>query len=88
MSAPSVAPASGSSDPRQKRGRASILGRILLIIVGLLLVAFIGIQLIPVQRTNPPVTTQLKWDSPQTEALSRRACMDCHSNETVWPSPI
>jgi cytochrome c551/c552 len=59
--------------------------RILLIIIGLLLLAFIGIQFIPVKRTNPLVTTQLKWDSPQTQALARRACMDCHSNETVWP---
>jgi hypothetical protein len=45
---------------------------------------FIGIQFIPVNRTNPPATTQLKWDSPQTQALARRACMDCHSDETRW----
>ncbi len=43
---------------------------------------FLGIQFIPVNQTNPPVTTQLKWDSPQVQALARRACMDCHSNET------
>jgi len=41
--------------------------------------------LIPVERTNPPVVTQVKWDSPQTEALFKRACADCHSNGTVWP---
>jgi hypothetical protein len=57
----------------------------MVIVAGLLVVIFIGLQLIPVNRTNPPVTTQLKWDSPQTKALARRACMDCHSNETVWP---
>jgi len=56
----------------------------LLIVVGVLLVLFIGIQFIPVNRTNPLVTTQLKWDSPQTQALARRACMDCHSDETRW----
>ena len=25
------------------------------------------------------------WDSPQTRALAKRACFDCHSNATVWP---
>jgi len=38
-----------------------------------------------VNRENPPVVTQVQWDSPQTEALFRRSCADCHSNETVWP---
>lgn len=56
-----------------------------LVVVAIVLVFFIGIQFIPVQRTNPPVLTQLDWDSAQTEALARRACMDCHSNETKWP---
>ena len=43
------------------------------------------IQLIPVNHTNPPVVTQMKWDTPETAALFKRACADCHSNETVWP---
>jgi len=43
------------------------------------------IQLIPVNRTNPPVVTHVKWDSPQTQTLFQRACADCHSNETTWP---
>lgn len=43
------------------------------------------IQFIPVERTNPPVTTQVTWDSPQTQGLFQRACADCHSNETTWP---
>jgi hypothetical protein len=54
-------------------------------IIGLGLLAFIAIQLVPVSRTNPPIKSQPKWDSPQTEALARRACFDCHSNETKWP---
>jgi hypothetical protein len=61
-----------------------VLRRILFAIVGLVVVAFVAIQLIPVNRTNSPITTPIKWDSPQTEALARRACMDCHSNETTW----
>jgi hypothetical protein len=53
----------------------------LVVVLGLL------IQLVPYGRdhTNPPVISQPKWDSPQTLALARRACFDCHSNETVWP---
>ena len=45
------------------------------------------IQLIPYGRAhdNPPVTQAVRWDSPRTEELARRACYDCHSNETDWP---
>jgi len=49
-------------------------------VVGLL------IQLIPLpgRNNNPPVVSEPNWDSPQTRALAKRACFDCHSNETVW----
>ena len=52
-------------------------------IVALLLV----IQLIPFgrQHTNPPITQEPPWDSPQTRELVSQACFDCHSNETKWP---
>ncbi len=45
------------------------------------------IQLVPFghQHTNPPVIQEPAWDSPQTRDLARRACFDCHSNETDWP---
>lgn len=46
---------------------------------------FVVIQLVPVSRTNPPVTQTIAWDSEQTQTLAARACMDCHSNETKWP---
>ena len=57
------------------------------IVVAFLVVVFAGIQFVPYghNHINPPVTQGPKWDSPQTEALMRTACMDCHSNETVWP---
>jgi hypothetical protein len=44
-------------------------------------------QVIPYGRThsNPPVTKEPSWDSPRTRELARRACFDCHSNETRWP---
>jgi len=56
-----------------------------MVVIGLLAIVFIAIQFIPVNRTNPAVTAPIKWNSAETEALARRACMDCHSNETVWP---
>jgi len=45
------------------------------------------IQLVPYGRrhSNPPHHVEPKWDKPETRALARRACFDCHSNETVWP---
>jgi hypothetical protein len=50
-----------------------------------LVVLFVLLQLIPVDRTNPPVTQEVEWDSAETRALAQRACFDCHSNETTWP---
>ena len=57
------------------------------VVVGLALIGFGLIQLVPYGRnhTNPPVTAEPAWDSPQTRALAVRACFDCHSNETTWP---
>ena len=56
-----------------------------LIAIGLAVVLALAIQLIPVQRTNPPVVAEPSWDSPETRALAKRACFDCHSNSTEWP---
>ena len=36
-------------------------------------------------HTNPPVRRALTWTDSESAALVRRACYDCHSNETVWP---
>ena len=59
------------------------LKTLILVAVGL----FLAIQLVPVWlwQTNPPVVAQPAWDSPQTRAMVKRVCFDCHSNETVWP---
>ena len=53
----------------------------------IILLALVAIQFVPVGDglTNPPVTQSVRWDSPRTEELARRACYDCHSNETKWP---
>ena len=50
-----------------------------------LLVIFILIQFVPVDRENPPVVREVAWDSPETKAIAERACYDCHSNQTNWP---
>jgi len=59
-------------------------GRIGIAIV-VLLVLFVLIQLIPVDKTNPAVVKEPQWDTPRTRELAKAACFDCHSNETVWP---
>jgi hypothetical protein len=58
---------------------------IVVIVVGIALFGLL--QLVPLGRdhTNPPVVEAVSWDSPQTEALVGRACMNCHSNQTEWP---
>jgi hypothetical protein len=51
-----------------------------------LLLAAVVIQFVPFghTHTNPAAAGEPAWDSPQTRDLVRRACFDCHSNETVW----
>ena len=59
-----------------------------IIFLGIGLIALlILIQLVPFgrQHTNPAVIQEPNWDSPQTRELTKRACFDCHSNETIWP---
>ena len=60
--------------------------RVILILVLVVLAGFVLIQLVPYghNHTNPPVVTQVQWDSAQTEQLVRASCFDCHSNETTW----
>lgn len=47
-------------------------------------VALLGIQLVPVRRTNPPIVSEMPAPEPVLKIL-RRACYDCHSHETEWP---
>ncbi len=49
-----------------------------------LAVALVAIQFVPVTRTNPAISTEMPA-TPELRAVLRRACYDCHSNETVWP---
>lgn len=51
------------------------------IVVGAALIAG---QFIPVDRDNPPVESDISAE-PEVKTILRRACYDCHSNETAWP---
>ncbi|MEO8230747.1 MAG: heme-binding domain-containing protein [Ignavibacteriota bacterium] len=51
--------------------------------IAFIVVVLIGIQFIPVERTNPPVPSEI--DAPANiKAIFKKACYDCHSNETNW----
>lgn len=54
------------------------------IAIGVAVVLLVSLQLVPVDRSNPPITAALQPDGEVGDVL-RAACMDCHSNETVWP---
>jgi len=51
------------------------------LIIALIIAA---IQFVPVSRNNPPVTSEVQG-SAAANAILKRACYDCHSNETIWP---
>jgi hypothetical protein len=42
------------------------------------------LQFVPVARTNPPVESEVPAPA-NVRVVLRRACYDCHSNETKWP---
>lgn len=60
------------------------------IIAIVLVLGFIGIQFIRPNFTNPPVNAseslQATMQIPENvQAILKTSCMDCHSNETVYP---
>ena len=44
------------------------------------------LELIPQKHENPAVSMEPTWNQAETRALAKRACFDCHSNETKWPA--
>jgi hypothetical protein len=47
-------------------------------------ILFVGIQFVPVNFTNPPITKEI--NAPENvKAILKRSCYDCHSNLTKWP---
>ncbi len=67
--------------------RNQILIGLVIIVIGFVVLQFIPFgDFIPaLARTNPPVKSQIAWNSPETEQLVRTTCYGCHSNETEWP---
>ena len=59
--------------------------RKLLTAIGSVLVAgLLVVQLIPVERSNPPVKLEIPAPAGVSEML-QGSCYDCHSNRTQWP---
>ena len=56
---------------------------VIVVVIGVVVLALSQLIVAPL-KTNPPVVSEPKWDSPQTRALAVRACFGCHSNETLW----
>jgi len=53
-------------------------------ILVLVVLGLVGIQFVPVDRSNPPVTGEVS-ENDQVMTVLRSSCYDCHSNETRWP---
>lgn len=49
-----------------------------------ILAVIIGMQFVPVERSNPPVSHELVAPVAVKDVL-KRACYDCHSNQVNWP---
>jgi hypothetical protein len=54
------------------------------IVVGAVAGLAVAIQIIPVDRSNPPVEEPLPLP-PEVAEIVRTSCYDCHSHETRWP---
>jgi hypothetical protein len=50
----------------------------------LFVAALILAQAVQVERSNPPVQSDIAGE-PAVMSLLHRACYNCHSNKTVWP---
>lgn len=56
-------------------------------VAGFAIALLVAIQIVPYgHATNvPDPDREIAWNSPRTAELARRACYDCHSNETDRP---
>ena len=62
--------------------RPTFTRRGVLIVLGVLALAWGLMQLVPYRVSYPAVKQEPSWDSPRTRRLAEAACFDCHSNET------
>ncbi len=54
------------------------------IIRNLLVVLFVVFQFVPVERSNPPVESDIPAPA-DVKVILKRSCYECHSHETAWP---
>lgn len=54
------------------------------LLAGILAVAFVGIQFVRPELTNPPVTADIDAP-PEVKMILQTSCYNCHSNETKLP---
>lgn len=50
-----------------------------------LLLGLIAIQFVPVDKSNPAEPAPIVVEDAQIKSFLDVSCMDCHSNNTVWP---
>jgi hypothetical protein len=67
-----------------------MLSKITRVVVLATVVILIAIQFVQPVRRNPPADPAASFavvakPAPEVVAVFRRACADCHSNETTWP---
>jgi hypothetical protein len=48
------------------------------------LLVLLGIQFIPIKKTNPIITQDIQAPA-EVKSILRTSCYNCHSNETKWP---
>ena len=53
---------------------------VLLVVAAVLIIC----QFIRIDKTNPPVLSDIPTDS-SVKSILKQSCYDCHSNETKWP---
>lgn len=53
-------------------------------IILVLIIVFIGIQFVPVERNNPPINGEISTPA-EIKGILEKSCYDCHSNKTTWP---
>lgn len=74
---------------RRRFGRERSTGRgaAILIPAAIGAVLLLAIQIVPYGRahSNPPVTGEPQWATPETRVLMERACYQCHSNLVEYP---
>lgn len=59
--------------------------RIVSIILGVVVLVLVVLQLIPVERSNPPESGPLVIQDAGVADVFDRACADCHTHRTTWP---